>query len=165
MIQTDRLILRELSHDDCDFIIELLNTEGWLQYIGDRNVHTHDQAIEYLNKGPIKSYLESGMGLYLVMNNQTKESMGLCGIFRRKLKDIPELGFAFLKKFEGMGYACESARACINDVQQRLAIDEICAITMEENTRSVRLLEKLGFTFQRKIMIDSDEIELLFYKT
>ncbi len=37
--KTNRLTLRKLEEKDCSFILELLNTEGWLKFIGNRNVH------------------------------------------------------------------------------------------------------------------------------
>ena len=59
-LETTRLLLRPFNLDDAPFIIELLNSPGWLQYIGDRNVKTIEQAEQYLLKGPLKSYQEQG---------------------------------------------------------------------------------------------------------
>ena len=56
VLQTERLILRKLTLNDTDFIIELVNSPGWLQYIGYRNIHTTEDALKYLQDGPLKSY-------------------------------------------------------------------------------------------------------------
>ena len=66
IIETERLRLREFTLHDVDFIIELLNSAGWLQFIGDKNVKTVEQAKSYLENGPIKSYQTNGFGLSLV---------------------------------------------------------------------------------------------------
>jgi [ribosomal protein S5]-alanine N-acetyltransferase len=55
MIKTSRLTLSRLTLSDWSFIIDLLNTPGWLQYIGDRNVRTTEQAEAYLTNGPSKA--------------------------------------------------------------------------------------------------------------
>ncbi len=47
---TRRLFLDLIIEDDHDFILSLVNTEGWLQFIGDRNVHSKDDSIESLRE-------------------------------------------------------------------------------------------------------------------
>ncbi|HNT80581.1 MAG TPA: GNAT family N-acetyltransferase [Bacteroidia bacterium] len=165
MITTERTVLRELSHGDFEFIIELLNSEDWIRFIGDRKVFTKEDAIRYMDNGPIKSYRSNKMGLYLASCIEDQKPIGLCGVFKREEDSMPELGFAFLKEYEGKGYAHETAQACMDDVKQRLEIETICAITVAYNHRSIRLLEKLGFTFDRKFKMDNDPEELLMYKT
>jgi len=54
ILETDRLILREFHLDDTAFIIELLNSSGWLEFIGDRNIKTEAEAKNYLENGPKK---------------------------------------------------------------------------------------------------------------
>ncbi|MGB5850101.1 MAG: hypothetical protein WBH40_16555, partial [Ignavibacteriaceae bacterium] len=63
ILETERLVLQELSIDDAEFILTLLNTPAWLEYIGDKNVRTIEDAVNYLENGPIKSYKENGFGL------------------------------------------------------------------------------------------------------
>jgi len=41
---TSRLKLNQLSQADREFIIKLLNTPGWIKFIGDRNIKTHEDA-------------------------------------------------------------------------------------------------------------------------
>ena len=72
ILQTDRLQLRQFNVDDCEFIIRLLNSEGWIKYIGDRNVKTKEQAQNYLENGPLKSYEQNGFGLSMV---ETKDGI------------------------------------------------------------------------------------------
>jgi len=55
IFETKRLLLREFSTDDAEFIIKLVNTPGWLQYIGDKNIKSIEEAEYYLNNGPLKS--------------------------------------------------------------------------------------------------------------
>jgi len=66
ILETDRLRLRKFTLNDSEFIVALLNSPGWLQFIADRNIRTEEQAKNYLENGPIKSYKENGYGLLLV---------------------------------------------------------------------------------------------------
>ncbi|MGZ3952761.1 MAG: GNAT family N-acetyltransferase, partial [Flavisolibacter sp.] len=52
ILETQRLRLRQFDLGDSEFIIELLNSPGWIEYIGDRNVKTKEQAETYLTNGP-----------------------------------------------------------------------------------------------------------------
>jgi len=62
LISGESLFLREFNLSDASFIVELLNSPGWIEFIGDRNVHSVDDAILYLQNGPLKSYSSTGYG-------------------------------------------------------------------------------------------------------
>ena len=66
VLETERLLLRQLSAEDADFILELLNEPSFIRNIGDRGVRTIDGAISYILNGPVASYAKNGFGLYLV---------------------------------------------------------------------------------------------------
>jgi len=164
LLQTERLKLRECTLSDTDFIIKLVNSQGWIKYIGDRNIHNTDQAIDYLANGPIKSYQENGYGSCIVESKETQTSIGLCGLIKRDYLDHPDIGFAYLPEFMGLGYAYEMATAVFDYAQYKLSIDTIQAIVLEENQRSIHLLEKIGMKFLKPIVLPNDETELLLYQ-
>jgi RimJ/RimL family protein N-acetyltransferase len=147
ILETDRLRLREFTATDTSFTVALLNSPGWLKYIGDRNIKTKDQAKTYLENGPIKSYSEHGYGLSLVEQKEDNVPIGMCGILNRPTLDHPDIGFAFLPDFEGKGYAFEIANAVLDHAKTHLNIPVISAITVPENAKSIRLLEKIGLRF------------------
>ncbi|MFC6997231.1 GNAT family N-acetyltransferase [Rufibacter roseus] len=163
IIETDRLILREFTLQDTGFIINLLNSPGWLQFIGDRNIKTEEQAESYLANGPIKSYGQNGYGLWLVQLKDNSRSIGMCGIVRRDTLEHPDLGFAFLQEYTGQGFAFEAAKATMVYAKSDLAIPTLSAITLPENQRSIKLLEKLGFRYQSPITFPGTTTELLLY--
>src|SRR5687767_3229567 len=113
ILETERLRLREFTLNDTAFIIELLNSPGWLKYIGERNVKTEEQAINYLQNGPMKSYLENGYGLSMVEKKVDDTPIGMCGIIRRETLDNPDIGFAFLPGYEAQGHGYEIASAVL----------------------------------------------------
>ena len=52
ILETDRLALRQLTLDDAEFFFELLNEPAWIQFIGDRNIRTIEDARAFLRAGP-----------------------------------------------------------------------------------------------------------------
>ncbi len=151
ILDTDRLYLRELQLSDASFIIELLNSPGWLQYIGDRNVRTIQEAEVYLKNGPLKSYAELGYGLSLVVLKSNNKSIGMCGLLKRDYLEHPDIGFAFIPDVMGKGYALEIALALKQFAQVHWQVKKLCAIVQPDNDRSIKLLKKLGLTFKEKI--------------
>src|SRR4029450_3160946 len=62
VLETERLVLRRLTVDDHAFIFELLNDPAWLRFIGDKGVRTHEDARDYIRKGPMAMYERVGWG-------------------------------------------------------------------------------------------------------
>jgi RimJ/RimL family protein N-acetyltransferase len=163
ILETERLRLRQFEQTDAAFIIELVNSPGWLEYIGDRNIGTEEQAIVYLENGPIRSYRVNGYGLWLVERKEDGKPVGMCGIINRPMMENPDIGFAFLPRFTGVGYAYEISKATLDFANHQLDIPIISAITVPKNARSIRLIEKLGLTFIREFSFpDSQEILSLY---
>jgi [ribosomal protein S5]-alanine N-acetyltransferase len=147
-IRTKRLIIKELNLSDRNFIFQLLNSPGWLRYIGDRGIHSLEDADNYLLKGPLKSYEDNGFGLYLVQLWEQSNPIGIAGLLQRDYLQYPDLGFAFLPEYESKGYAFESTHAIVNHSKVFLGLEKLQAIVLPENQRSIRLLEKLGMKDQ-----------------
>ncbi|MEP7262980.1 MAG: GNAT family N-acetyltransferase [Bacteroidota bacterium] len=160
ILETERLALREFTLDDASFIIALLNTPGWLKYIGDRNVKSVEDAKKYLQNGPMKSYEENGFGLMMVLLKEGMIPAGMCGIIKRASLEHPDIGFAFLPQFTGKGYATEIATATMDYAKNKLQLPVIFGITLPENIRSIQLLEKSGLQFEKNIIMDKEELML-----
>lgn len=160
-IETDRLTISHFSVDDAAFILKLVNSPGWLQYIGDRNVKSLDDARRYLENGPLKSYLQNGFGLYRVALKSTNTSIGMCGLIKRQeLEDI-DIGFALLPAYAGQGYAHEAALAILNYATNHLGFQRIAAITLVDNAASMKLLQKLGLRFEKMVRMNNEELAFL----
>jgi RimJ/RimL family protein N-acetyltransferase len=157
ILQTPRLNLRQLTVDDGAFMLALLNDPAWLQYIGDRGVRTLDQARDYLRKGAIDMYARLGFGLYLVELDATHEPIGICGLIKRDTLPDVDLGFAFLPRFRGGGYAREAAAATMSYARSTLGMQRVVAIVSPENASSIALLEKLGFRFEQSLRLPPNE--------
>ena len=157
ILETDRLILRQLVVEDATFIFALLNDPGWLRFIGDRGIRTLDDARNYILQGPVAMYARHGFGLYLAARKQDGVPIGLCGLLKRDgLADV-DIGYAFLPQFRGQGYAAEAAAAVMAYGKNVLELARIVAITAPDNERSAKVLEKLGLTFTKMITLPGDE--------
>lgn len=150
LAETSRLRIREADEGDAAFVNELLNSPGFLRYIGDREVRSDEDALEYIRKHYHGSYLANGFGLNIVELKADSIQVGVCGLVKRETLPDPDLGFAFLPEFEGLGYGTESASAVLADATERLKINRILAITTLDNHASMALLKKLGFSFLRE---------------
>jgi RimJ/RimL family protein N-acetyltransferase len=161
VIVTERLVLRQLDTTDADanFIRSLLNEPSWLQFIGDRGVRTTEEARAYIANGPMAMYRERGFGLWLVQLAETAVPMGICGLIKRPTLDDVDVGFAFRPDFWGRGYACEAATATIAHARNVVGLKRLVAITAPGNARSIRLLEKLGLSFERTISASGSQPE------
>lgn len=151
IFETKRLLLCRLDPKDAAFIFELMNDPSWKRYIGDRGIKTLEDAEAYIRNGPVKSYHQFNFGLYAARLKDTNLPIGLCGLLKRDNLDDADIGFAFLPQYAGKGYAFESAGAIIDHAASVLGMRRILAIASPDNSRSVTLLEKLGFSFKEMI--------------
>ncbi|MEM0997014.1 MAG: GNAT family N-acetyltransferase [Bacteroidota bacterium] len=158
---TDRLHIRHFHLEDAAFLLELLNSPGWLRYIGDRGVRTLGDAQNYLQSRMLDHYRRWGYGMYLVAQRGSGRALGACGLVNRTGLEGVDLGFALLPEFEGQGYAREAAEAVVQDAWWRVELPRLLAITLPENHRSVRLLEQLGFETAGQIVMEGDALLLM----
>ncbi|BAJ02648.1 GNAT family N-acetyltransferase [Shewanella violacea] len=163
VLETSRLILRHATLTDVEFILDLLNTPGFIDNIGDRGVRTLSHARSYLMDGPISSYQEHGFGLYVVELKSTQEPIGLCGLVKRSMFDSPDLGYAFLPEFWGQGFAIESAQGVVIH-SKTLSISRLLGIVSPGNRASISVLEKVGMAFDSTKVWEEDDSQVLLYR-
>ncbi len=161
--ETNRLKIRQLNKEDAAFIFELVNQPPWLTHIGDKSVHSLIDAENYIISGPVSMYEEYGFGLYLVELLSNEKAIGICGLIKRDYLPEPDIGFAFLSEYWHKGYAHESAAAIISDAIDRQEIKNILAITTLHNHPSIKLLDKLGFVFDKTIEDNDKVLNLYLY--
>ena len=163
ILETERLILRQFTLDDAPFILELLNTPTWLQFIGDRNVHSIEDAENYLLNGSLKSYQENGFGFYAVIEKTNIQTIGMCGLIKRDTLPDIDIGFAFLPNLIGKGFGFEIASATLDYALNVLKIKRIIAIVNPENEKSIGLIRKIGMQFEEMIKFGDDGKELMLF--
>ncbi|MCC6459876.1 MAG: GNAT family N-acetyltransferase [Saprospiraceae bacterium] len=163
ILETERLRLREFNLGDAAFFLELVNAPTWLQYIGDRGVRTIADAENYLLNGSIQSYRTFGFGFYLVELKAGDTPIGTCGLVQREGLDDIDIGFALLPQHAGQGYGFEAAAATLRYAREVLGFSRIVAITTVDNRASIRVLEKIGLVYEKRVRLPRDEEELLLF--
>ena len=147
-IKTDRLTIRQLVPSDAGFIIELLNDPSFIQNIGDKNVRTPRDAKDYIRSAGTDNYARFGFGMLLVGLSESSTPVGICGLLQREFLAYPDIGFAFLTRFHGLGIGTEAALAIRLWAPTTLGIKKLAAFTVLTNRASIHVLEKVGFTSQ-----------------
>jgi RimJ/RimL family protein N-acetyltransferase len=155
-IQTPRLILSPLTVDDKKFIRELVNTEGWLQFIGDRYVHSEEDAISYIEN--ILS--QTNIQYWVVREKQSNISAGIITFIKRDYLEHHDIGFAFLPQFFQRGWAFEATKAVLDLLKTEDNFSIILAVTKQGNLRSIKLLEKLGFAESESTTVNNETVQV-----
>ena len=152
---TNRLTLRKLKKQDCSFILELVNSEGWIKFIGDRNVHTESDSLKYieniLNKDKVK---------YLVVTFKDKTQIGIITLIKRDYLEFYDIGFAFLPSYINNGYAFEASKVVLSYIVKSTDFRAILAVTVPANNSSIKLIEKLGLIFYKTDIQENEELSV-----
>lgn len=163
VLETERLSLREVELTDARFMLELLNSPGFLENIGDRGVRDEDQARAYIEERVLGSYRDHGFGMWLAVQKADGAPVGLAGLVRREGLETPDVGYAFIQKVWGRGYAQEAAAAVLAHAQGSMGIPKLAAITTPENFASMAVLRKIGFTYQGMIQLPGIDRESTYF--
>ena len=153
---TERLSLTALNLTDAKFIFELVNTEGWLTYIGDRKIHLLEDAQSYIQK----IMVNPDISYWVVRLRQDDAPTGIISLITRDYLEHPDIGFAFLPSFTNNGYAYEATRIVLNHFIDNTEHPFMHGVTVVENTASINLLKKLGFQFQKEIDVNKEKLQL-----
>lgn len=161
--ETSRLIISEFAITDAPFYLQLLNTPKWIKYIGDRHVKTIAEAKAYLLEKTIPAYSKQGFGFYKLTNKETQKPIGTAGLISREKLQHPDIGFALLPEYESKGFGHEASIKILDLAQNKFNLKRVLGITLEHNLASIKLLEKLGLHFEKKVKPFEDDKELLLF--
>ncbi|MGV4414715.1 GNAT family N-acetyltransferase [Chryseobacterium sp. T1] len=162
--ETERLLLKPTDLEDVDLIFDLMTMPKWLQYIGDRNIKSKEDARQYIINRHLPNFERNGFGSYTIVLKDSGDKIGSSGLFTREGLDIADIGFAFLEQYEGKGYGYEASKRILDAAKIDFKLKKVSAITLETNIASQKLIEKLGLTYQRMIRLPDDDDELMYYE-
>lgn len=155
-IETERLLIRPIKISDKSFILDLLNTPGWLQFIGDRKVSNEREAENY-----IQNILGNKNFYYHVFElKATNQAAGIITFLYRDNQQFPDVGFAMLPEFDKKGYAFEATKKYLEEIANEKKVNKVIAITLPDNSKSIRLIERLGLKFEDEIQENSKILHL-----
>ncbi len=164
VFETERLLLKPTSVADAEFILELMNTPKWIEYIGDRNVKSIASAKAYIVNKMMPQLQRLGYSNYTIVRKSDNAKIGTCGLFDREGLDGIDIGFAFLPAYRKKGYAFEATHKLKNMAFNEFGIPELSAITAKNNSASQALLEKLGLKRSATTKLPKEDKEVLIYK-
>lgn len=162
--ETDRIILRATNTEDAEMVWALLNTPKWLQFIGDRNVKTKEDAEKYIKERMRPQQERLGFSNYTLIRKSDGVKIGSCGLYDREGLEGVDIGFALLPDYERQGYGFEAANRIKQFALEDLAMPTIQGITAKENMASQNLLKKLGFQLEGVVNLPNDPEELFLFK-
>ncbi|MEZ8286093.1 GNAT family N-acetyltransferase [Vibrio splendidus] len=162
-VETARLRLRMITPQDAVFIQRLYSSEDFLRYIGDKQLTDTDKAVAYIENNILKMHKEKGVCLLMVEIKESSAPIGVCGLIKRDTLAAHDIGYGFVPEVYGQGFALEAAQAIIEQARYNADIDHLVAITTSDNMRSIALLTKLGFVFERIEDVLSESVNLNLY--
>lgn len=155
ILETKRTFLRVITADDFENAYLLNLDPDVIKYTGDSSFDSIEKAREFLEN--YDHYKKYGFGRWAVINKIDHQFIGWCGLkFTQELNEF-DIGFRFFKKYWNMGYATETAKACIDLGFDTFGITEIVGRAMKENISSIKVLEKIGLVFSEPFDFDGQE--------
>ncbi|MCF3111556.1 GNAT family N-acetyltransferase [Niabella sp. CC-SYL272] len=155
--ETERLLLRPTNETDAAFLFYLMNAPKWLKYIGNRDITSVEKARNYILQRIKPQQDRLSFGSFTVIRKSDQKKMGTCGLYQREVLPAPDIGFAFLPRFEQKGYAFEAAQKILEAGFNTFQLEQIFAITAPGNASSQKLLLKLGFKQTGTIQLPGDQ--------
>ncbi|MFT5710745.1 MAG: ribosomal-protein-alanine N-acetyltransferase [Halioglobus sp.] len=162
-LETARLIIDEITSKDASFILQMLNDPTFIKYVADRGIRTEEQARAYIQDRVVASYEEHGFAMGAVRLKDSGEVIGMCGLVNRDTLEDIDIGYGFLPKFRGKGYALEAAVAVMKMGREDFGLQRLLAIIHPANTASRALAEKMGMHCESMISLTPDEDEICLY--
>ena len=162
-LQTERLELRPFTLDDAPAYWPLVSHPDVLRYTGESALQSLAEVRELLAARPLRDYVTHGYGRLACIEKATGELVGFCGL--KYLEDLGEtdIGYRFLPRCWGLGYATESARVAMRHGAEILGLKRIIGLVEPENAGSVRVLEKVGLELESRVTLTDHPTELLLY--
>ncbi|TVZ55853.1 RimJ/RimL family protein N-acetyltransferase [Lutibacter sp. Hel_I_33_5] len=146
-LESERLIIRDAKVSDAAFYFQLFNDPDWIQFISDKNLKSVEETEVYLKDILLKNFQLGGLGFFTVILKKTNEPIGTSTALQREKPEYIDIGYGFLPKGRGKGYATEATKLIIEYVRTTFKQKKVFAFTMQHNKASQKLLENLNFTY------------------
>lgn len=163
IVETERIILRHFCDDDAADVFEFDSNEEVVRWTGEQKLTHIDQARSIINDVWKPEYEKYGYARYAVLHKQDQKVIGFAGFkFLPEFKEA-DLGYRMLPKYWGQGIATEMARALVPHGFDDLNLPRILAFALPENPASCRVLEKIGFRFEKNAVLPYEGISANWY--
>lgn len=160
-LETERLIMRDVKESDLDGMFELDSDPLVHKYLGNNPIKSKDKAAEII-RFIHKQYKDLGIGRFATIEKSSGEFIGWSGLKfntgeKEKLNgktDFYDIGYRFIPRYWGKGYATESALVAIDFGFKELNIETMCGAAEKANLASNKVLQKIGLNFINEFTYD-----------
>ena len=163
ILETERLILREMTMSDTEDMLRLYSDPEVQQYTGE-DIITSVEGIHRKIEEKMDDYEKYGYGRWITILKEDNQFVGWSGLAYLPEFDETDLGYRFLKEFWGRGLATEASRAILAYAFEQLGLEKIIAIAMKENLASIRVMEKVGMHFDKYAPYEPGSEDVAFYQ-
>ena len=161
-LESERLLIRDTLVSDAPFYFLLFNDPDWIRYISDKGLKSVKETEAYLEDILLKNSKTGGLGFFTVILKETNEPIGTSTALQRENLDFIDIGYGFLPKGRGKGYATEATKLIIEYVREKFNQKKVYAFTKPENKASQKLVTNLGFNYVGLQVIFDDEEDAVF---
>ena len=144
-IKTSRLTITTFSTDMAQAVYENSQDDDTRRFVPDEVYNSVEEAREAIEFLMSRYESTDGPFVYPVITNNEGKNIGYVQLCKLD-EGTWEIGYHIAKQFTGHGYATEAVKAFLPAMVKKLNIKEVHGICLAENTASVRVLEKCGFT-------------------
>ncbi|WP_298425682.1 GNAT family N-acetyltransferase [uncultured Kordia sp.] len=162
LIETDRLVLKEITLDDKEDMFQLYSNPDVHKYTGEPLIASM-QEMERAIQIRIDNYKKYGYGRWATFFKNEMQFIGWAGLaYLPEFNEI-DLGYRFFPKYWGMGFATEASQAILTYGFDELKLERIIAIAMKNNKASIRVMEKVGMEFDKFAPYEPDGEDVVWY--
>jgi len=162
ILETKRLILREMNQSDYPSICKYLQDEEVMYAFG--HAYSDDEVQERLDK-QFQRYEKDGFGIWAAILKESEELIGQCGLSMQPCegREVLELGYILRKEYWHNGYAIEAAIACREYAFNVLKADEVFSLIRDTNIASHKVARRNGMSFRGEYMLNKNGEDIPHY--
>lgn len=154
-INTSRCILRNFLPSDARFLYDLNSDPLVIQFTGDPPFKSENEALLFIQN--YSQYQKYETGRLTVLDRQSGEYLGWCGLRFDEATNMYDLGFRFFRKYWNKGFATETSKAVLNYYFKEKKLKEIYGKAMALNGASVKVLEKVGMKLVKEVDFEGEK--------
>ncbi len=157
--ETERLLIRKFQTTDAPDLLELNSDEEVMRYTGDFSFNDVAHALEFVRNyhGKNDQYETYHMGRLAVIRKEDDAFLGWTGLKYHVEGDFVDIGYRFMKKYWGKGYATESSKRIVKHAFEDHQLDHIVAHVHESNIGSQHVASRLGMSLDHRFLWDDRE--------
>ncbi len=163
VLETPRLVLREMSAADLGFVAEMLADPQVMRYWP--RCYTREEASDWIDRQRAR-YVKDGVGYWLAISKASQQPVGQAGLLVMQIDGASEVGLGYIlhRPFWRMGYASEAAEACRDYAFTHMAQNRVVAVIRPENEPSQRVAQRLGMIVEKRT-VHAEYEHLVFVAT